>query len=156
MTDQEILQRFNSHRQPANATLGTEVVAVDAAEGKVTLRCTATRDHCHSIEWSPKGGIVQAQLEDAQDDLAAARQRVSLVPVSVAISADSAIAKEDKDEDSGWSVSDALHDAGDVLTVMAGIALVSLAVLVPLALVGLLVFWGVTRLRRHQREAVLD
>jgi Domain of unknown function (DUF4349) len=100
--------------------------------------------------------IVQAQLEDAQGDLAAARQRVSLVPVSVAISADPSVRNDRDEDDSGWSISDALRDAGDVLTVMAGIALVSLAVLVPLSLVGLLIWWGATRVQRHRREAVLD
>lgn len=100
--------------------------------------------------------IVQAQLEDAQDDLAAARQRVSLVPVSVTITADAASGKGDEDEDSGWSISDALDDAGDVLTTLAGIALVSLAVLVPVGLVAVLVWWGVARVQRHRREAVLD
>ena len=100
--------------------------------------------------------IVQAQLEDAQDDLASARQRVSLVPVSVAITADAAAGEDREEDDSGWSISDALDDAGDVLTTLAGIALVSLAVLVPVTLVGLLVWWGVSRVQRHRREAVLD
>ena len=100
--------------------------------------------------------IVQAQLEDAQGDLAAAQERVALVPVSVTIAADAAAGKGEDKNDSGWSLSDALHDAGDVLTVMAGIALVTLAVMVPLSLVGLLVWWVVVRLQRQRREAVLD
>ena len=100
--------------------------------------------------------IVEAQLEDAQGDLGAAQQRVHLVPVSVAIAADQTISKDGDDNGSGWSLSDAFHDAGDVLTVMAGIALVSLAVLVPLGLVGLLLWWAASRIQRQRREAALD
>jgi hypothetical protein len=43
-----------------------------------------------------------------------------------------------------------------VLTVMAWIALVSLAVMVPLALVGLLLWWVASRIQRYRREAALD
>jgi uncharacterized protein (TIGR00369 family) len=85
MTDQEILQRFNSHRQPANATLGTEVVAVEAAEGKVTLRCTATREHCHSVEWSPKGGIVQGGFVTGWLDTAMAHACVARSGFTLAV-----------------------------------------------------------------------
>lgn len=99
---------------------------------------------------------VAAQLEDASGDLAAAQQRVSLVPVSVSIAADPEIAKGGGSDGGGWSLSDALHDARDVLTVLAGIALVSLAVLVPLGLVGLLLWWAALRIQRQRREAALD
>jgi hypothetical protein len=101
--------------------------------------------------------IVEAQLRNAEGDLGAAQQRVHLVPVSVAIAADPAVANHDDDsDDSGWSLGDAVDDAGNVLTVMAGIGLVSLAVLVPLALVGLVLWWGAARIRRQQRERALD
>ena len=56
----------------------------------------------------------------------------------------------------GWSLSDALDDAGRVLEVIAGIALVSLAVLAPLALVGGLAWLIVTRARHRSRENALD
>lgn len=100
--------------------------------------------------------IVEAQLEDAQDDLGAAQQRVSLVPVSVEIEANTTVAGDDDSDDSGWTLAEALDDAGDVLTTMAGILLVSLAILVPLGLIAALAWWSVSRLRRGRREAVLD
>src|SRR2546430_661390 len=63
--------------------------------------------------------IVQARLASAHHDLARAQQRVHLVPVSVTIAADSAA------ETGGpWTIGDAFHDAGRVLTVTAGAALV--------------------------------
>jgi hypothetical protein len=100
--------------------------------------------------------IVQAQLEDAQGDLAAAQQRVSMVPVGVRISADATLARDRDSGEGGWSLSDALHDAGDVLTALAGGALVTLAALLPLALAGLLLWWGAARIQRQRRETALD
>jgi hypothetical protein len=101
--------------------------------------------------------IVEAQLRDAEGDLGSARQRVHLVPVSVSLASDETIVKDGGDSDeSGWGIGDALRDARDVLRVMAGIALVSLAVLVPLSLVGLLLWWAAARIQRQRREAALD
>lgn len=60
------------------------------------------------------------------------------------------------DAGGGWSLADALDDAGRVLEVMGGIALISLAVLAPLALLGLLAWLVVARARQHSREQVLN
>jgi Domain of unknown function (DUF4349) len=98
--------------------------------------------------------IVQAQLDNAQADLAKAQQRVSLVPVSVSIAADSAIGAGDGG--GGWGIDDAIGDAGDVLTVMAGVALISLAVLLPLALIGAAAYAFYALIVRRQRERALD
>jgi hypothetical protein len=64
-----------------------------------------------------------------------------------------------KDSDSGggggWGLGDAFHDSGQVLEVIAGVGLVTLAVLLPLSLVAIL-GWAVTsRTIRRRREAVL-
>ena len=59
MKDSEILERLRRDRPPALKTLGAECIEVRADSGRVTIRCTATREHCHSIEQSSKGGIVQ-------------------------------------------------------------------------------------------------
>jgi hypothetical protein len=58
-------------------------------------------------------------------------------------------------DDSGWSVGDALHDAGHILTVAAGVLLIGLAILAPIALIALL-FWSLNRFRvRRLRERAL-
>ncbi len=58
--------------------------------------------------------------------------------------------------DDGWSVGDAAHDAVRVLSVAAGVILVSLALLAPLAIIGLLI-WMVRRSAvRRGRERALD
>jgi hypothetical protein len=50
----------------------------------------------------------------------------------------------------------AVHDAGRVLVVVAGVALIALAVLLPLGLLAALVGWAGLVLRRRRREAMLD
>jgi hypothetical protein len=57
--------------------------------------------------------------------------------------------------DNGWSVGDALHDAGHILTIAAGVALIALAVLGPIVLI-LLALWLANRFRvRRLRERTL-
>jgi hypothetical protein len=56
----------------------------------------------------------------------------------------------------GFTLGRAAHDAGRVLTVAAGVALITLAVLVPLGLVGAFGWWVVTAVRRRRREQALD
>ncbi len=55
----------------------------------------------------------------------------------------------------GWSIGDALHDAGQILAVAAGVAIVALAVLAPLALIALAI-WLANRawIRRGRRRAL--
>jgi hypothetical protein len=58
-------------------------------------------------------------------------------------------------DDGGWTLGEALDDAGRVLEVVGGIILVALAVLVPLALVAALAWLIATRAQRHRRERAL-
>ena len=56
----------------------------------------------------------------------------------------------------GFTLHRALRDAGHVLVVVAGVALIALAVLIPLGLVVGLVAWTWLAIRRRRREAMLD
>jgi hypothetical protein len=58
-------------------------------------------------------------------------------------------------DDDGWTLGEALDDAGRVIEVIGGIVLVSLAVVVPLALVAALAWLIATRAQRHRRERAL-
>ena len=98
--------------------------------------------------------IVESQLSAARDDLGSAQRRVHLVPVSVTIDADRALA--DGGDDGGWGLGDAVDDAGKVLAVTAGVLLVSAAVLGPLAILAVLIWLGVRALTRLRRERALD
>ena len=57
---------------------------------------------------------------------------------------------------SGFTIGKAAHDAGHVLTVAAGVALIGLAGLLPLALVLALAWWIYAALRRRSRLQALD
>jgi Domain of unknown function (DUF4349) len=96
--------------------------------------------------------IVEGQLAAARKDLAKAEQRVHLVPVGVEIVADENAAPSG----GAWSIGDAFHDAGRVLTVTAGAAVVGGAALLPFAILAAL---GVAAWRgwvRRQRSRALD
>jgi hypothetical protein len=56
----------------------------------------------------------------------------------------------------GFTLGKAAHDAGRVLTVAAGAALIALAVLVPVALLAALGLWVAFAVRRRRREQALD
>jgi hypothetical protein len=56
----------------------------------------------------------------------------------------------------GFTLREAAHDAGRVLTVAAGIALIGLAALVPFALLGALAWWIAAGIRRRRRQQALD
>jgi hypothetical protein len=57
---------------------------------------------------------------------------------------------------SGFTLGKAAHDARRVLTVAAGVALITLAVLAPMLLVAGLIAWVAQLLRRRRREQALD
>jgi hypothetical protein len=96
--------------------------------------------------------IVQAQLARARDDLAAAQQRVRLVPLSVTVTGDGASERDD----GAWGIGDAFDDAKRVVTVAAGVALVSLAALLPLALLALVIAATRRAWVTREREKALD
>ena len=56
----------------------------------------------------------------------------------------------------GFSLHQAVHDAGRVLTVAAGVALIGVAALAPIALLVLLGWWIAAAVRRRRREQALD
>ena len=57
---------------------------------------------------------------------------------------------------SGFTIGKAAHDAGRVLVVVAGVALIVLAVMVPVGLVAALVAWVGFAVRRRRRDQALD
>jgi hypothetical protein len=106
---------------------------------------------------------VEARLHEERRRHAAIRaslehlhQRASMSEVSVRIVTNhgAGVAPPSKDDD-GWGVGDALHSAGQILTIAAGVVLIGLAVLAPFALIALLI-WAGNRFRvRRLRERTL-
>jgi hypothetical protein len=93
--------------------------------------------------------IARAQVAEARDDVRRLARRADLATVLVIVTSDGA-------GDGDWGVEEALDDVGDVLSTAAGVTLVSLAVLVPLALVLALVALAYRLAVRRGRERALD
>jgi len=115
------------------------------------------------VETEAQRESVEARLREERRHHAAIRahldklgKRASMSEVTVRIvtSHGAGVTPPSKDEGS-WGVGDALHDAGHILTIAAGVLLIALAVLAPIALIVLL-FWAANRVRvRRLRERTL-
>ena len=94
-------------------------------------------------------------LQRYQRDFNAVRNRANLATVGVEVTG--APRKQAAAPSHGsWTPGDAAHDAVRVLEVSAGVALIALAVLVPLTLVGAAGGFAAVTLRRRRREAALS
>lgn len=98
---------------------------------------------------------VNNQIVNAQNELAEVKTRAQFSDVSVIITSDGAQVGGEEDE-GGWSFGDALGDAGRVLEVGAGVALISAAVLFPLAIIAAIAYITVAAMNRRARERALD
>jgi hypothetical protein len=103
---------------------------------------------------------LKARLADNRSEIAqrkgaldAQRRRADLATVSVTVQGTGSAAKKD---DGAWTPRDALHDAGRVLEIAGGVALIALAVLAPLAILAALALLAGRTLRRRRREGALD
>ena len=99
---------------------------------------------------------VRSQIARLNGELDALRRRANLSVVTVSVNGTEAAQEDDGEGGGGWSPGDAARDAVRVLEVIAGVLLVSLAVLAPLALLAGLVALGVRAGRRRRRESALD
>jgi hypothetical protein len=104
---------------------------------------------------------LRARLRDNRSEIAqrkgaldAQRRRADLASVTVNVEG---TGQAEEDEGGGaWTPRDALHDAGRVLEIAGGVALIALAVLAPLAVVAALAALAGRGVRRRRREAALD
>lgn len=99
-----------------------------------------------------------AQIASAQAALASLRHRISDSVVSVQINQDGLpiVTPLHHAQAGGFTIGRAGHDALRVLVVSAGVALIALAVLVPLTLLAALLAWIGVTLRQRRRERALD
>ena len=94
-------------------------------------------------------------LQRYERELAAVRNRADYATVGVEVTG---VARKHAAAPGGgsWTPGDAAHDAVRVLEVSAGVALIALAVLVPLGLLGAAGGFAAATLRRRRREAALS
>ena len=98
--------------------------------------------------------IVSREIEQARADVRRVNNRAAFSTVAVTLVADSSAAAPG--EDDNWTPGDAAEDALRVLEVGAGVALIVLAVAVPLALLAALGALAARWSRRRRREHALD
>jgi hypothetical protein len=101
--------------------------------------------------------IVNGRLRAAHTRLDEVRTRAGYSTVSVElVSGRGGPVPQHKGTGGGFTVSRAWHDAVHILSVSAAVLLVSLAVLLPLALIVLLGWWARRTAARRRREQALD
>jgi Domain of unknown function (DUF4349) len=99
--------------------------------------------------------IVNRRIAADRMAVGSVRNRARFADVSVTLVADHRAAGSGSG-DSHWTPGDALHDAIRVLEVAAGIALVALAIALPLAVLGFLGWLAARAAGRRRRERALD
>jgi hypothetical protein len=105
---------------------------------------------------------LNARIHDAEASIASdeatirtLNRRINFSQITLSINAANAPAPA-AHHSSSFTLGKAAHDAGRVLTVAAGVALIGLAVLVPLALLTALGLWIWAAIRHRRREQALD
>ena len=97
----------------------------------------------------------EASISSDQATLNGLNHQVNYSQVYVSVQA-KAVPPPATHRNGGFTIGKAAHDAGHVLTVVAGVALIALAALTPIALVVALAWWVGAALRRRRREQALD
>jgi uncharacterized protein DUF4349 len=99
---------------------------------------------------------IQSQLRTARQELAAAKAEVDDLSQRSHLSTIDVTVAGDGNDGGGWGIDDAAGDALSVLKAIAGATLIVLAVLLPLVLLGGLIWVGTSRARRRARDRALD
>jgi hypothetical protein len=100
--------------------------------------------------------IHDAEGSISADETAIKRLNRSVGYSQVSVTINAGAAPPPVHRSTGFTVGEAAHDAGHVLTVAAGVALIGLAALLPLGLVAALGWWIYAALRRRSRLQALD
>ena len=93
----------------------------------------------------------KAALRQATGQVRSNRARVNYVPIALTIVADKTAADKDKGE-----IAKAFDKAGEILTGIAAVLIVALAVLIPLALILAAVWFGARRWNRARSDRTID
>ena len=152
--------------------LADVVSRTEGGEDITAKAVRARRDLANTLEQIRKARVALIEADTRQDKLviqsqidslnaSADAQRTELNGVQrqgrfATVDVEVTSEKSDSGAGGGWSLGDAFHDAGRVLEVIAGIGLVTLAVLLPISLLALLGWAIATRTLKRRREAVLN
>jgi hypothetical protein len=110
----------------------------------------------------PEREAVEAELSSERNHaarlkahLSDLKRRGNLSRVELRIESGKGAVSPGGKEGSGWGVGDAFHDAGHLLQIAAGVAIIALAVLAPLALILFLIWLAGRSWTRRARERAL-
>jgi Domain of unknown function (DUF4349) len=119
------------------------------------LAAATTDQEIDSIKAQLK--LAEQQITSWQNTLGSLQHRISYSNLSVQVNQNGLpIMPVTKHHSSGFTISHAGHDAMRVLVVSAGVALITLAVMIPVGLVAALLMWLWVWLRQRRREHALD
>ncbi|MBI5311070.1 MAG: DUF4349 domain-containing protein [Actinobacteria bacterium] len=122
-----------------------------AESNRLRAKLAATTDETQAKIVRLRLRRAEASESARRREMQAMRNRVSNVTLGVTIVADETAEITDR-----GTIGRALDKAVDILTQIAAVAIVSLAILAPLALLALAIRFGYRRLRRSRDESVLD
>ena len=134
-------------------TAKDRLVGLRAARDNLAMRIREATTDTEVAALQAQLAGVNRQIADAKNELANVENRAQFSTVTIVITSEGAGTSEDDD---GWSFGDALDDAGKVLEVGAGVALISAAVLLPLAIIAAIAYFVVSAANRRARERALD
>jgi hypothetical protein len=145
-------------RTEAAEDITAQFVRAEKERARILKRIEELRIDLIQADTDEERLVLKAQIRslEAQADAYEARangveRRARFASVEVTVNS-----KDHASADDGWSFGDAVDDAGDVLRTIAGVGVVSLAVLVPIALIGAAAVWIVSTSLRRSRERALD
>ncbi len=98
----------------------------------------------------------ERQISSGQATLHSLQHRIGYSNVSVEINSGGLPVFPVAQKSSGFTIKRAGHDAVRVLIVSAGVALIALALLIPIGLLGALIGWSGAMVRQRRRERALD
>jgi hypothetical protein len=158
LRDLSALAHVRSRTQSSQDITGRFVSARSRLRDLTTERRSLLRQLARAAT-PDEAAIIRARLRQANRQIATARSnlrglhnRVNFSSVAVTVDADDALPTGS----GNWTPGDALHDAVGVLGVAAGVALISLAVLLPVAAISLLALLAYRRIIRGRRGRALD
>ena len=124
---------------------------------------TSLLKHLADATTTEQVNSLKAQIRDAEASISSDQatlnrlnHAVGFSRLALEVSARSVPAPVSPGGGGGFGIGRAAHDAGRVLTVAAGVALIALAALIPVALVAALAWWVGAAFRRRHREQALD
>jgi hypothetical protein len=131
-----------------------------AERDSVRRRLAATTDDDRALELRDSLAALRRQIATQRARAVNLHQRASSVPIQLSLrgrhSAAGGVTPSDAQDDDRGAIGQALHDAGSILTSIGAVAIVVLAVVVPVGVVLALGWRGAGLLRRRRREQGLN